>query len=150
MASAEPERTARKLTRAERKRVTCCRCEAPAAMVETSPHPWGVSFYSYCATCWHEPGPNAPSPAVRTGMPAGKLPRVWDNNGRTIDRYTVIPPHYERQRVDPSLFDCLGMSEGGTAYSEHSSAQPGRHLGKRVPWEQLSLPTRRHIIHRCY
>jgi hypothetical protein len=51
--------------------VECSRCNAPATMSEWSALSTGsTAFYSYCSRCWHEPGPNAPSPAVRTAVNA--------------------------------------------------------------------------------
>lgn len=60
-------------------RTPCSRCDAPATMTEWSPLPNGsTAFYSYCAKCWYEPGPNAPSPAERTDVDACSCERGSD------------------------------------------------------------------------
>ena len=53
-------------------RIDCCRCDESATMCEHArlPPTRGIAFYYYCSACWHTPGPNAPSPAERTGLPA--------------------------------------------------------------------------------
>lgn len=49
----------------------CSRCNERATMTEYVSNTVGATgFYAYCSKCWHEPGPNAPSPAERTGVPA--------------------------------------------------------------------------------
>lgn len=79
----------------------CSRCNAPATMTEWSPLPTGsTAFYSYCSRCWHEPGPNAPSPAHRTGTAAqfdanelrvGDTIKVWWHPH--ADRITRLEPY---------------------------------------------------------
>lgn len=55
----------------DRGRIDCCRCDEYATMCEhLKLYTGSVAFYYYCSACWHTPGPNAPSPAERTGLPA--------------------------------------------------------------------------------
>lgn len=66
----------------------CSRCNAPATMTEWSPLPNGsTAFYSYCSRCWHEPGPNAPSPAVRTDVNAPSVYADCVAAALTIDHH---------------------------------------------------------------
>ena len=64
--------------------------------------------------------------------------RCYDNGGKTFDRYTVIymnDPEYK-----PGTFSCVGMSEHpfhAQGFGQHSSAMPGRHLGRRIKFEEL-------------
>ena len=72
----------------------------------------------------------------------GTVLRCYDNGGKTFDRYTVVPPRWakeERER-NSHLFNAIGASEHPFApqgYGNHTTAQPGPHLGKRVKWADL-------------
>ena len=64
-------KAAHALSPADAKRVDCSRCDAKAVLCEHSKlSTGGLAFYYYCAKCWVEPGPSAPSPAERTGVAA--------------------------------------------------------------------------------
>lgn len=125
--------------------VECSRCNvAPATITEHQPLLTGsVAFYPYCSHCWHQPGPNAPSPAERTGVDAL---RVYDNGGKSIDRYTVVGVDGETD--SQSMKSMLGLSPGGQAFSQYCFGHEGRHLGKRVPFASLDADTRAHILSR--
>jgi hypothetical protein len=73
--------------------------------------------------------------------------RVYDNDGKTVDRFTVVLLDVPWDS-DPMTRLALGCSEGGVAYSEFCSAIPGRHLGKRVAFKDLDESTRKHIESR--
>jgi hypothetical protein len=95
-----------------------CGCGQPAIT--------GSSFCaSHNATCW----------------------RVYDNGGKTLDRYTVCL-EVSRWEGHAAFYTCLGLSEGGRAFSQFSEAQEGRHLGKRVKLDSLDAATRQHIVNR--
>lgn len=75
--------------------------------------------------------------------------RIYDNGGKTVDRYSVlVEDGNERWDGEARYVTCLGVSDGGRAYSEFSEALPGRHLGKRVKLEALDAATRAHIVER--
>jgi hypothetical protein len=67
--------------------------------------------------------------------------RCYDNNGRTFDRYTIIPPRWDKLYIERrGLFAAIGASENPYApqgFGMHVSAVPGAHLGKRVSWDKL-------------
>lgn len=72
--------------------------------------------------------------------PKGVL-RVYDNGGKTADRYTV---YYSRRvaPAQPPFHSCLGMSENPThpqGFGQHSEGQLGRHNGKLIPFSSLPL-----------
>lgn len=125
--------------------VSCCRCDkAPATITEWSPLPTGsTAFYPYCSHCWHVPGPNAPSPAERTGVDAL---RVYDNGGKSIDRYSVVG--IDGDTDAQNMRSMLGLSPGGHALSQFCWGHEGRHLGKRIPFASLDDDTRAHILRR--
>jgi len=79
----------------------------------------------------------------------GTSVRVYDYGDSVSDRYTVIMVGKDWDASARRGYKMsLGMSEGGRAVSQWGEAQEGRHLGKRVKWEDLSADTRRHIESR--
>ena len=79
------------------------------------------------------------------------MPRyaVWDNGGKTLDRYTVIASRAVPER-DGTL-PCLGLSDMPTdaqGFSQWGTARRGPHLGQRVPFNSLPAHIRAHIAQR--
>ncbi len=88
----------------------------------------------------------------------GTTLRIYDNGGKTCDRYTIIPPrwaHLFRQSrengwgamADRRLFDGIGASESpfhpqGFGMNV-SGVMPGSHLGKRISWSALPVDVQR-------
>jgi hypothetical protein len=63
--------------------------------------------------------------------------RIYDNGGKTADRYTAV---YIAQPLGRGLYDSVGMCENPfhpQGIGQHSSAMPGGHLGKRIDFEAL-------------
>lgn len=70
-----------------------------------------------------------------------EIKSIWDNGGKTIDRYTVI--------LDGSFGEmALGLSKGGKEFSGWSEAIEGDNLGKKIKWNNLDRDTQDHIIMR--
>lgn len=71
----------------------------------------------------------------------GTVLRVYDNGGKTCDRYTILPPRWARQyRERDRSFSAIAASERPfhpQGFGQHVSAVPGHHLGKRVAWATL-------------
>src|ERR1700679_3657919 len=72
--------------------------------------------------------------------------RCFDNNGKTFDRYTILPPRwakdefYNEHLYGHGLFNAIGASANPfhpQGFGQHTSARPGPHLGKRVPFDSL-------------
>lgn len=71
----------------------------------------------------------------------GTTLRIFDNGGKTADRYNIFPPRWAgKEWKDRALWLCLGSS----AQPFHpqgvgmlSTGTPGPHLGKRIHWDQL-------------
>jgi hypothetical protein len=64
--------------------------------------------------------------------------RIYDNGGKTFDRYTVV--FMDQPEPQPGTFAALGMSHNPfwpQGFCQHCSAMPGRHLGKRIKFEDL-------------
>lgn len=79
----------------------------------------------------------------------GTTLRCYDNGGRTLDRYTIIPPRWAgeqyRERA-PFLWQAIGASAcpyHPQGFGMHCSAAPGSHLGKRVHWRTLPADVQR-------
>jgi len=71
---------------------------------------------------------------------------IWDNNGETLDRYTIVLNSFH-DRAE-TLNECLALSENALGISEFSSCQPGKHLGKKLKFEELPKNIQAHIKSR--
>lgn len=70
----------------------------------------------------------------------GTVLRLYDNEGKTADRYTIIPPRwagadYRERNMTWQALACNSQPFHGIGM--HVSAVPGPHLGKRVIWSDL-------------
>lgn len=64
--------------------------------------------------------------------------RCYDNGGKTMDRYTVI--YMDQPEYKHKTYACVGMSEHPfhpQGFGQHLTAMVGRHLGKRIKFEEL-------------
>lgn len=76
--------------------------------------------------------------------------RIYDDGGATADRYTVI--YMDEPERDPGTYNALCMSAdpfSPLGICQHSSAMPGRHLGKRIRWEDLPEDCRKAVVQDC-
>ena len=71
----------------------------------------------------------------------GTVLRIYDNGGKTFDRYTILPPRWAREHLERSgLFEAIGASEHPFSLQGFGmlvSAKPGAHLGKRLHLRDL-------------
>lgn len=72
----------------------------------------------------------------------GTTLRLYDNGGKTYDRFTVIPPRWahDYRETDRRTFLSLGASEhpfNPQGFGQHCAAMPGPHLGRRIHWRDL-------------
>lgn len=72
--------------------------------------------------------------------PRGSV-RIYDNGGKTADRYTAVYlDQPEGIRHGSQMFACIGMSEHPfhpQGFGEHSTAMLGRHLGRIISRDSL-------------
>jgi hypothetical protein len=75
--------------------------------------------------------------------------RIYDNGGSSLDRYTIFPPeaspYYHRHK--DGRIEVIASSEDPyhpQGFGQWTSAMPGKHLGKRISWEDLPEPVKRH------
>jgi hypothetical protein len=68
----------------------------------------------------------------------GQPIRVYDNGGKTYDRYTVV--YMAEPERQAKLFASIGMSEypfHPQGFGQHGTAMPGKHLGRRILFTAL-------------
>jgi len=73
----------------------------------------------------------------------GAKVRIFDAGDKVADRYTVLPPRYDRKyrngqqwvslHMGPDPFHPQGFGQHGYLYTYHV----GPHLGKRINWSDL-------------
>jgi hypothetical protein len=93
-----------------------------------------------------------------------RITAIYDNQGETLDRYTVLTDWVEKHSDNDPMRDqfmYLGLSEGGRGFSQwgyidratHAKLLKPKadgykalsHLGRLVPFEKLSSETQKHI-----
>jgi hypothetical protein len=77
----------------------------------------------------------------------GKKIRIYDNGGKTADRFTVI--YMDSPERGVNLYECLGMDERPfhpMGIGMHGSATPGRHLGRRIKFEDLQADCQQAVL----
>lgn len=79
----------------------------------------------------------------------GTVLRIYDNGGKTCDRYTIIPPRWagaDYQENYPGSWHALAANAQPfhpQGFGQHTTATPGPHLGKRIPWATLPADVQR-------
>ena len=68
--------------------------------------------------------------------------RIYDNGGKTADRYTILPPKWAgpEWREVGRMWQAIGASRNPfhpQGVGMHCAATPGPHLGKRINWDDL-------------
>jgi len=68
-----------------------------------------------------------------------KIYKIYDSGGETIDRYTILTCPTE----------CLGVDDcGGQVFSQWGACIDGKHLGKRIKFNDLPKETQTHVLER--
>ena len=73
------------------------------------------------------------------GVPEVYITAIYDNGGRSYDRYTVYL-NVNESRHDPRLMECFVMSDNPQhpcGVGMHSEGYLGRHNGKRIKFSDL-------------
>lgn len=76
-----------------------------------------------------------------------KLVRIYDNGGKTLDRYTVVYMNEPERQY--GTYNARGMSEhpfSPQGFGCSCSAMPGRHLGKRIFFRDLPKDCQRLVL----
>jgi hypothetical protein len=77
-----------------------------------------------------------------------KIKAIYDNGGKTLDRYTVYYDYVEQVKEGQKLYACLGMNAAPfhpQGIGMHASGQLGRHNGKRIKFEALPTDCQRAV-----
>lgn len=70
--------------------------------------------------------------------------RIYDNGGRSMDRYTMIPPRWSAKAWRQGRsWSCLFSGLDPRGMSGHGMADPGPLLGKRIKWSDLPAAVQR-------
>lgn len=71
----------------------------------------------------------------------GTYLRIWDDGGKSFDRYTILPPRWAKNYRERSrLWNGIGASENPfhpQGFGQWITALPGKHLGTRITWNTL-------------
>lgn len=71
--------------------------------------------------------------------------RIYDNEGR----YTILPPEaFPHRRFKDGRVNALACSEDPyhpLGFGQWTTAMPGKHLGKRISWEDLPEPVKQYV-----
>ncbi|MBX3018002.1 MAG: hypothetical protein KF767_08940 [Bdellovibrionaceae bacterium] len=73
--------------------------------------------------------------------------RIYDNGGKTFDRYTAV--YMDQPEYQPGTFAARGMSTNPFSpqgFGCSCVASPGRHLGKRIKFEELPPDCQRLVL----
>ena len=71
---------------------------------------------------------------------------IYDNGGKSYDRFTIIFNDRKRATKYGILYECICSSETGSGFFLHSEAMKGRHLGKKIDFSKLSLPLQNKLL----
>lgn len=85
----------------------------------------------------------------RATVPSMRITAIYDNGGKSLDRYTVVTD----AAWSPSLIAALGLStdpEAFNGFSQWTGAHDGPHLGQRIQFETLPARLQRHIAARVF
>lgn len=85
--------------------------------------------------------------STKTEARYGTVLRVFDNGGKTCDRYTVFPPRWAgADWRDRHYWVCIAASEHPfrpQGFGQHCSGTPGPHIGRRIKWADLPADVQR-------
>lgn len=79
-------------------------------------------------------------------MKSLKNVRLYDNGGKTFDRYTAV---YMDEIERSGLYGARAMSDqpfSPQGFGCYTSAAPGRHLGRRIKFEELPADCQRLVL----
>lgn len=73
--------------------------------------------------------------------------RIYDNNGKTFDQYTAV--YMDQPERQDGIYAARGMSEfpfDPQGFGIYCTAMPGRHLGKRIKFEDCPIDVQKCIL----
>ena len=68
----------------------------------------------------------------------GSMLRIYDNGGKTADRYSIAPPRHAKDYAQGGgRFLTLFSGDKPAGCSGHDECKPSNHLGTRIAWGDL-------------
>ena len=72
---------------------------------------------------------------------------IYDNNGKSFDRITVIFNDTKQISAFGSVcYEAIGSSETGEGFYQHTMAEKGRHLGKKIKFSDLKIELQKRLL----
>ncbi len=68
-----------------------------------------------------------------------KIKAIYDNGGKTLDRYTIVTNERRAIAKKKYLYDAISASENGAGFFMWGECMLGTHLGKKVTFDSLSM-----------
>ena len=91
-------------------------------------------------------------PLCREADPKPKgILSIHDDGGKTCDRYTVVLERWGWGLADTRAYPCFTLSSHPghpQGVSQFGTCRLGRHLGKRISWDELPTEVRGHVRRR--
>lgn len=78
---------------------------------------------------------------------------IYDNGGKTLDRYTIVLSRQFMTPSKPYLYVALSLSDypdSPYGFSQFGEVRWGKHLGKALTWQQLPKRVQEHITRRLF
>ena len=76
---------------------------------------------------------------------------VYDNGGKTLDRYTIVDLNSWRYDTEyKRRYDCISASTTGAGVFLHTDCNRGRHLGKKIQFSELSEELQKAVYRDYY
>lgn len=82
----------------------------------------------------------------------GAALRIYDDGGKTADRYTLVPPRWARLRGRNGAWPAFGCNAEPfhpMGIGMHCECVPGPHLGRRIAWSDLPPDVQR-AARQCF
>ena len=70
---------------------------------------------------------------------------IYDNGGKSLDRITIVFNKFSNYTNGQLLYDAISSSENGSGIFSWTTAMKGRHLGKKITYNDLSDELKRRI-----
>lgn len=73
---------------------------------------------------------------------------IWDNGGKTIDRYTIVFMTREKYNQYQPTLSFSKHPEHAIGFSMWGQGVGGPHLGRQIEWTDLDIDLREHVLSR--
>lgn len=70
---------------------------------------------------------------------------IYDNGGKSLDRITIVFNKFSNYTNGQLLYDAISSCENGNGVFSWTTAMKGRHLGKKITYNDLSDELKKRI-----